>query len=49
MDDLIKEMEQIVYSGKLKLNKYYDMPNDQQEEIHQTWNQYSDLKEFDGL
>jgi ATP-dependent DNA helicase RecQ len=57
MDDLLKEMEQIVYSGT-KLNiKYWIneiLDEDQQEEIHdyfmesETDNIEKALKEFDG-
>jgi ATP-dependent DNA helicase RecQ len=41
MEALLKEMEQIVYSGT-KLNiKYWidEMLDDEQEEIHDYWNQ----------
>jgi ATP-dependent DNA helicase RecQ len=57
MDALIKEMEQIVYSGtKLNINIGLMMlDDDQQEEIHdyfmesETDNIEKALKEFDGL
>ncbi|WP_348823473.1 DNA helicase RecQ [Flavobacterium aestuarii] len=57
MDDLIKEMEQIVYSGtKLNINYWLDemLDEDQQEEIHDYFmesesdNIEKALKEFDG-
>ena len=57
MDDLIKEMEQIVYSGtKLNIKYWIDdmLDDDQQEEIHDYFMEsHSDnieqaLKEFDG-
>jgi ATP-dependent DNA helicase RecQ len=57
MDDLIKEMEQIVYSGtKLNINYWIDemLDDDQQEEIHDYFmesdsdNIEQALKEFDG-
>ena len=57
MDDLIKEMEQIVYSGtKLNIKYWIDemLDDDQQEEIHQYYmesesdNIENALKEFDG-
>lgn len=57
MDDLIKEMEQIVYSGtKLNIKYWIDdmLDDDQQEEIHDYFmesesdNIESALKEFDG-
>lgn len=57
MDDLLKEMEQIVYSGtKLNIKYWVDdmLDDDQQEEIHdyfmdsETDNIEKALKEFDG-
>jgi ATP-dependent DNA helicase RecQ len=57
MDDLIKEMEQIVYSGtKLNIKYWIDemLDDDQQEEIHEYFmesesdNIEKALKEFDG-
>lgn len=57
MDDLIKEMEQIVYSGtKLNINYWLDelLDEDQQEEIHDYFMESESdsiekaLKEFDG-
>ncbi|WP_338645991.1 DNA helicase RecQ [Flavobacterium sp. KS-LB2] len=57
MDDLIKEMEQIVYSGtKLNIKYWIDdmLDDDQQEEIHEYFmesesdNIENALKEFDG-
>jgi ATP-dependent DNA helicase RecQ len=57
MDDLLKEMEQIVYSGtKLNIKYWIDemLDEDQQEEIHDYFmDSESDnievaLKEFDG-
>ena len=57
MDDLIKEMEQIVYSGtKLNIKYWIDdmLDDDQQEEIHDYFMEsFSDnieeaLKEFEG-
>ncbi|MEO0059763.1 MAG: hypothetical protein RLZZ312_1410 [Bacteroidota bacterium] len=57
MDDLVKEMEQIVYSGtKLNIKYWIDeiLDDDQQEEIHnyfmeaETDNIETALKEFDG-
>ena len=57
MDDLLKEMEQIVYSGtKLNINYWIDdiLDEDQQEEIHdyfmdsETDRIEDALKEFDG-
>ena len=57
MDDLIKEMEQIVYSGtKLNIKYWIDeiLDDDQQDEIHQYFmesdsdNIEEALKEFDG-
>ncbi|MFL9844922.1 DNA helicase RecQ [Flavobacterium rhizosphaerae] len=57
MDDLLKEMEQIVYSGtKLNINYWIDeiLDDDQQEEIHDYFmesesdNIKEALKEFDG-
>jgi ATP-dependent DNA helicase RecQ len=57
MDDLIKEMEQIVYSGtKLNIKYWIDemLDDDQQEEIHEYFMESESdsiekaLKEFDG-
>jgi ATP-dependent DNA helicase RecQ len=57
MDDLIKEMEQIVYSGtKLNIKYWIDdmLDDDQQEEIHEYFMESDSdkiedaLKEFDG-
>ena len=57
MDDLIKEMEQIVYSGtKLNIKYWIDemLDDDQQDEIHQYYMESESdniehaLKEFDG-
>ena len=57
MDDLIKEMEQIVYSGtKLNIKYWVDemLDDDQQDEIHQYYMESESddiehaLKEFDG-
>ena len=57
MDDLLKEMEQIVYSGtKLNISYWIDeiLDEDQQEEIHDYFMESESdkidlaLKEFDG-
>ena len=57
MDELLKEMEQIVYSGtKLNIKYWIDemLDDEQQEEIHEyfmeseTDNIETALKEFDG-